>query len=71
MSKGKVPRVRIHPALRIKWNAYAVLERAVEEGLAYGWQRAHKHTDKPSEDTIRCAIAEAVMNAIGEVMMFE
>jgi hypothetical protein len=27
--------------------AYTVLSRTVEEGVAYGWQCAHKHTDDP------------------------
>jgi hypothetical protein len=50
--------------LRVK--AWPVLERAVEEGVAYGWQRAHKHTDNPGEDLILDDIGQAVMSSICE-----
>lgn len=36
----------------MKVRAYDVLRRAVEEGTAYGWRRAHKHSDTPGEDAI-------------------
>ncbi len=37
----------------IKVRAYPVLCRAVEEGVAYGWRRAHKHIDTPDAETER------------------
>ena len=49
---------------------YVLLERAVEEGVARGWNRAHKHTDKPDEGQLRDGIADAVMAAICEVFSF-
>lgn len=49
-------------SLRAK--AYPVLRRCVEEGAAYGWGRAHKHTEQPVlEDAVE-AIANAVMSEI-------
>jgi hypothetical protein len=36
----------------MKVRTYPVLCRAVEEGVAYGWQRAHKHIDTPDAETI-------------------
>ena len=51
--------------------AYAILQRAVEEGVAYGYQRAHKHVDSPDGDAIKAAIEQAVMDAICEVFEFE
>jgi len=48
-----------------------ILRRAVEEGIAYGWRKAHKHTDKPSEDAIREAIEDAVMSEICEVFIID
>jgi len=52
-------------------NVYAVLSRAVEEGIAYGWRRAHKHNDTPSEAEIQEAIHNEVMNAACEWFRFE
>ena len=43
----------------------------VEEGIRYGWQRAYKHTDHPTEDGFKTAIEQAVMNAICEVFEFD
>ena len=48
-----------------------VLERAVEEGIAYGLTRAFKHTAKPTREQIADAIEIAVMGSIDEVFAFE
>lgn len=50
---------------------YKIIDRAVEEGVAYGYRRAHKHTDKPSEQAIREQIKQAVMNELSEVIEWE
>ena len=52
-------------------NAYTVLDRAVEEGIAHGWTRAHKHTDKPEPGAVKDSIEREVMNAICEFFDFE
>ena len=49
-------------------NVYAVVSRAVEEGVAYGWRRAHKHTDAPDEALTIDAITTAVLDALSEVV---
>ena len=56
-------------ALRV--DVYAVLARAVDEGIDYGWSRAHKHCAEPDEIAIKCAVYEAVMGAICEVFRFD
>jgi hypothetical protein len=43
-----------------------VLSRSIEEGVAYGWRRAHKHTEAPDEEAIRDHIVTAVLNEICE-----
>ena len=55
--------------LRVK--AYDVLQRAVDDGLNFGWNRAHKHTDKPSEDAIKDAMFGAVMGEICDWFDFD
>jgi len=37
----------------MKANEYLVLSECVEEGIAYGWMRAHKHVENPSEESIK------------------
>lgn len=45
---------------------WEVLTMAVEEGVALGYHRAHKHVDQPDEQQLRQAIEEAVMGCIAE-----
>lgn len=59
---------RSAPRTTARVRLYAVVERAVAEGVTYGWRRAHKHTDAPSADTIQEEIGRAVMGAIDEVI---
>jgi hypothetical protein len=51
--------------------AYEVLRRAVEEGVAYGWRRAHKHTDAPGEDAIVDQVVQGVLNEVCEYFDFD
>lgn len=55
----------------MKVSSYAVLCRAVEEGVAAGWAHAHKHTDTPSPEYVQAEIERGVMDAIGEVFTFD
>ena len=59
------------PKLKVKANVHEIISRAVEEGIAYGWQRAHKHTDEPGEEFVKSEIETAVMSAIGEVVRMD
>jgi hypothetical protein len=61
--------MRIRNNVRI--NAYEVISRAVEEGIAYGYNRAYKHTSKPSEDIIKHEMENAVMNSLCEILKFD
>jgi len=51
--------------------AYPVLCRAIEEGFAYGWNRAHKHEDKPSKEVIEHHVIEGILSTICEVFDFD
>lgn len=50
----------------MKPNFYKLLERAVEEGVAYGYMRAYKYQDNPSVEHIQSEIYQGVMNSICE-----
>ncbi len=51
-------------------NAHDIIARAIEEGINYGYRRAYKHSNKPSEDTIKMEVYNSVMSHLGEVLMW-
>jgi hypothetical protein len=48
-----------------------VLETAVEHGVSYGYRRAHKHVENPTEGAIIDNVVEQVMNSLDEWFDFE
>jgi hypothetical protein len=48
-----------------------VLEIAVEQGVSYGYCRAHKHVENPTEGAIIDSIVEQVMNSLDDWFEFE
>lgn len=56
---------------KLKLNTYFIIEEAVEKGIAYGMNRAHKHTDTPSKEHIVQEIERAVMHELSEVINFD
>lgn len=55
----------------MKPNFHKVLEMAIEQGVKYGYSRAHKHVENPSEGVIIDSIVEQVMNSLDEWFDFE
>ena len=55
----------------MKVKSYRVLQRALEEGFEWGWQRAHKHTDTPTKQMIQENVLREIGNAIDEVFHFD
>ena len=55
----------------MKVKTYSVIDRAVAEGVNYGWNRAHKHTNSPSADEIKQQMMMAVMQEICEWFDFD
>ena len=50
---------------------YAIIARAVEEGVAYGLQRYHKYNEETQQDSnITEHIEREVLNALCEVIDF-
>lgn len=52
-------------------NEYLVLERAIDEGVEYGFMRAYKHNPAPTEDDMREAVKLAVINSICDWFTFK
>ena len=50
---------------------YPLAEKCVETGLLVGWNRAHKHVEKPSPEAICEAQCQEVMNELCEAFDFE
>jgi hypothetical protein len=48
-----------------------VLEMAIEEGVRYGYNRAHKYVENPSEGAIIDNITEGVMHCLYEWFDFD
>jgi hypothetical protein len=54
--------------MRLK--TYQLIERIVEDGAESGYNRAHKHTDTPNEETIKQCIHQYIMNGFDEYFEF-
>jgi hypothetical protein len=50
---------------------YDVLVMAVEQGVALGWNHAHKHVEKPDAEAIQAKIVDDVTTAICEWFNFD
>jgi len=57
--------------MSMKPKTYPILVDAVENGVKYGYHRAHKHNDNPDQDQITDAIISAVINEICEWFEFD
>ena len=55
----------------MKFKAYTLIERAVEEGITFGLSRSYKHTITPDESLIQETILNEVMLALTEILDFE
>jgi hypothetical protein len=54
--------------MRLK--TYELIERIVEDGTEAGYNRAHKHTNCPIEETIKQCIAQYIMQGFDEYFEF-
>ena len=55
----------------MKPDTYKLMERCIDDGVAYGLRRAYKHTDDPTAQQVHEAILLAVMNEICQWFKFE
>lgn len=52
-------------------NIRGILERCIEDGIAHGYRRAHKHVENPSEGAIADNISDAIWLEIDSYFNFE
>jgi len=55
----------------MKVKIHKLIQEIVESGIESGYNRAHKHTDAPTEETIKHCIEEYIMNGFDEHFTFE
>lgn len=55
----------------MKVKLYNLIQDAVEAGVSYGYNRAHKHTSTPAADEIKDQIEQAIMNELTKYLDFE
>ena len=55
----------------MKPKTYPILQLCIENGLAIGWTRAHKHNESPTDDVICAAQLEAIMCEVCELFDME
>tara|TARA_R110000851_G_scaffold88913_1_gene194096 strand:+ start:456 stop:629 length:174 start_codon:yes stop_codon:yes gene_type:complete len=55
--------------MRVK--KYSLIEQIVEQGVAAGYRRAHKHTDSPDEETITYCVEQYIMQGFDEYFDFD
>ena len=55
---------------RIVAKVWPLFTEAVEAGIDYGWNRAHKHTPTPTEEQIKDAIQNSIELEVSERFNF-
>ena len=55
----------------MKAKTYQLIQECVENGVQLGFNRAHKHTDTPSNDELQNKIIDSVMLEICEWFTFD
>jgi hypothetical protein len=55
----------------MKPKIYPILEECIESGILFGFRRAFKHDDNPSEEQVVAHMLNEIMFAINEKFDFE
>ena len=55
----------------MKFKAYDLISRAVDEGVERGMARAYKHVDRPAREEIISVIQDEVMASLSEIIEWE
>lgn len=55
----------------MKFRVYSIISEAVDTGIEFGINRAYKHTDKPTTESIKNNLNNEIMLALSEVINFD
>lgn len=66
--RSYLPRIN---AQTVAVKARNVLADCIENGIAIGYNRAHKHVDDPSEQMLKISIEHAIWNEIDDYFLFD
>jgi len=55
----------------MRMRSYPIIARAVEEGIAFGLNRAYKHAEAPGREEIADSLQIEIMNALCDVVDFD
>jgi len=61
----------IKSAARIRLDTYKIIDSTIENAIRYGYVRAHKHIENPSENHMIQEIHHAVMNDLCDILKFD
>lgn len=56
---------------RLRLQTYHLIDEAVEHGVTLGYNRAHKHTNAPTRETMEEVISRSVMELLAELIDWE
>jgi hypothetical protein len=55
----------------IRLDVYKIIDDVVARAVQYGYNRAHKHVEAPTEEHMVQEIHKAVMNDLCEILKFD
>ena len=70
MARKKLSSKKLKPKVDLKLKAYSIVSDAVDSGISYGFNRAHKHMETPNSVDIHEAVLTAVMGSLCDIIDF-
>lgn len=55
----------------MRFKAYEIIERAVDEGIGWGLNRAYKYSETPTREQLEQHLLHNITNTLCEVVDFE
>ena len=55
----------------MKLNSYKIVDDAIEKAIDYGYRRAFKYNDNPTEEHVKEQIHSSIMSDLSELINFD